>query len=256
MRSLIERQGGVATVAPSMREIPIDQNPAAFAFAEALFAGTIDAVVFLTGVGARSLLEVLESRHSRDEIVTALAKRTIVVRGPKPVAVLRDWNIRIDHRAPEPNTWRELLATIDAEVPVSGRTVAIQEYGLPNEELYTELRGRGATVTPVPVYRWELPDDVAPLQAAIEVAVADGFDLFLFTSAQQVHHVLEVAEGLGLKAAWLDAVRRGTVGSIGPTCSEALAGEGVRVDFEAAPPKMGQLVKGAIELAATRSKSR
>jgi CarD family transcriptional regulator len=41
MRSLIERQGGVATIAPSMQEVPLDENPAALQFAEQLFAGEI-----------------------------------------------------------------------------------------------------------------------------------------------------------------------------------------------------------------------
>ena len=55
MRSLVERQGGIATIAPSMQEIPLDDNPAAFAFAERLFAGEIDVLILLTGVGTRAL---------------------------------------------------------------------------------------------------------------------------------------------------------------------------------------------------------
>ena len=39
MARLIENHGGVGLVAPSMREIPLKENPAALAFAEELFAG-------------------------------------------------------------------------------------------------------------------------------------------------------------------------------------------------------------------------
>ncbi|MGE3579150.1 MAG: hypothetical protein AB7I25_11890, partial [Vicinamibacterales bacterium] len=39
MASLITTYGGVPTVAPSMREVPIGENPAALAFADAVVRG-------------------------------------------------------------------------------------------------------------------------------------------------------------------------------------------------------------------------
>ena len=100
MRCLLERQGMSATIAPSMREVPLEENPDAFAFADRLFAGTIDIVILLTGVGTRALAEVLATRHDPGEFLTALQKCTIIVRGPKPAAVLREWKVRIDHQVP------------------------------------------------------------------------------------------------------------------------------------------------------------
>lgn len=249
MRSLIERQGGVAFLAPSMQEIALDQNPAVFRFLEELTAGRIHIVIFLTGVGARGLLEVVESKIPRAEFFAQLARCTIVVRGPKPVAVLREWGVRIDHRAPEPNTWRELLGTLDAEVPLAGKSVAVQEYGKPNEELYTALTSRNATVLPVPVYRWALPDDLAPLQTAVRKLIAGDFDLLLITSAQQIHHLLLVAEQLDLREACVAAAQKCLIGSIGPTATETLQELGLQVDIEPSHPKMGTLVKEALEAA-------
>src|SRR5258708_6623515 len=153
MRSLLERQGMVATIAPSMREVPLEENPEAFAFADRLFAGTIDIVILLTGVGTRALAEVLATRHDPAEFLAALQKCTIIVRGPKPAAVLREWKVRIDHHVPEPNTWRDLVAMLDAKLPVAGKRVAVQEHGEPNPELYEALQQRGAEVIRVPAYR-------------------------------------------------------------------------------------------------------
>lgn len=252
MRSLLERHGAHATVAPSMREVPLDRNPEALQFGEALLAGRIDTVVFLTGVGARALLEVLETKYSRESVFAALNAKRIVVRGPKPVAVLREWGVRVDHRAPEPNTWRELLATLEADVPLQGSTLALQEYGTPNHELTAALEGDGASVMRVPVYRWELPEDTGPLRRAVEATIAGEFDALLFTSAQQVHHVLQMADESGGRDAWLAAANRTLVGSIGPTCSETLREEGLNVAVEASPPKMGHLVKAVMELAESR----
>ena len=249
MQSLIERLGGEAIIAPSLREIPLGNNPGALDFAAQLFAGRIDVMVFLTGVGARALLEVVELRFPREQFLSTLGNCVTVVRGPKPAAVLREWGVRIDHRVPEPNTWRELLQTLDASVPVSGRRVAVQEYGQPNSQLYAALEERGAFVTPVPVYRWELPEDLAPLESAIHRTIAGDFHILMWTSAQQVRHVLQVAEQLGVLEAWRAAASRTIMASIGPTCTEALAEERLPADFEPTHPKMGSLVKEAIAAA-------
>lgn len=249
IRALLEKQGAVATVAPSMQEVPISDNPAAFAYAEELLAGKIDVMVFLTGVGARALLEALETRYRREDIFAAWDKCVIVVRGPKPVAVLREWNVRIDHRAPEPNTWRELLATLDAAVPLTGRRVAVQEYGVPNTEFYRQLEARGASVLSVPVYRWAFPDDTEPLRQAVEQTIAGAFDVLMFTSANQLHNVVEMADRMGRKQDWLDAAKRCTIASIGPTASETIHSYGLPVHIEPEHPKMGPLVKETMERA-------
>ncbi|MCX7410058.1 MAG: uroporphyrinogen-III synthase [Planctomycetales bacterium] len=247
MRSLIERHGGVATVAPSMREIPLEENPAALAFGEELLAGRIDVVVFLTGVGATALMETLETRWPRAEIVSALERCITVVRGPKPTVVLSKWGLRIDHRAPEPNTWRELLSTLANAVDLSGRRIAIQEYGKPSDELYRALESRGASLLPVPVYRWALPVETAPLRDAVQRTIAGDFDVILFTSAQQLHSVLEIASESGLSSEWLAAANRCVVASIGPTATETLVEGGLGVDLQPSHPKMGPLVKEALE---------
>lgn len=247
IRSLIERHGGVATVAPSMREIPLDENPAAFAFGAELLAGRVDILLLLTGVGTRALMDVLETKNSREEILAALGKCCLVVRGPKPAAVLREWKLRIDHQVPEPNTWRDLLTLLDERVPVPGKTVAVQEYGQPNSELYAGLTERGAHVVAVPVYRWALPEDIAPLRSAVRATIDGHFDVLLITSAQQVHHILQVAEADGLKDAWLAAARRCVIASIGPTASETLVSLGLPPNLEPEHPKMGHLVRAAAE---------
>src|SRR5690606_707660 len=50
---LIRRNGGEPFVAPSMREVPLERNEAAFQFAERLLSGEFDMMIFLTGVGTR-----------------------------------------------------------------------------------------------------------------------------------------------------------------------------------------------------------
>jgi uroporphyrinogen-III synthase len=251
MRSLIERQGAAATVVPSMREVPLDSNSPVFTFAESLLAGKIDVVVFLTGVGARALLEAAATRFDREAVLAALRRVTVAVRGPKPSAVLREWQVPIAIRAEEPNTWRELLAAMAAAGAITSKRIAVQEYGRPSAEFAEELTHRGATVEPVPVYRWALPEDVEPLRAAVRDTIAGKFDVLLFTSAHQLECVLEVADNLGEAETWRTAAARCVVGSIGPTASETIREHGLPVDVEAVPTRMGQLVVQTLAAAPT-----
>lgn len=247
MRSLIARHGAAATVAPSMQEVPLADNEAVFRFGEELLVGRIDAVVFLTGAGCEATLNALQTRWLLSDVLAFLDQRQIIVRGPKPAAVLKKHGVRVDLKAPEPNTWREVVAAIRQAGDLSGKVIAVQEYGKPNEALYDELRSLGASVWPVPVYRWTLPDDVAPLQAAIASALNGEFDVFAFTSAQQVENVLTVAGDLDLQERLATAMQRGVIVSIGPTCSEALREHCLPPDLEASPPKMGPMIRLAVE---------
>src|SRR4029077_20883564 len=75
---LIRRQGGDPFVAPSMRETPIENNPEAFDFAELLFRGEFDMMIFLTGVGTRALDKVLAAHYPPETFAEALREITIV----------------------------------------------------------------------------------------------------------------------------------------------------------------------------------
>lgn len=247
--SLIERQGGQPVSAPSMREIPIEHNPAAILVIHDLIANRFAAMILLTGVGTESLFDVARSQNLYEPLLHALERTTLIIRGPKPAAVLGRVGLKYGVRAPEPNTWRELLAAIDqAGIDLQGKAVAVQEYGLPNARLYVELEARGAIVTPCPVYRWDLPEDTGPLEAALRQTANGLIDSVLFTSANQVSSVLTVAERIGVLDAFRAAVAdRTLVVSIGPTCSEALIDNGFPVHAEASPTKMGPLVRAAME---------
>jgi uroporphyrinogen-III synthase len=248
MSRLIETYGGKPLHAPAMREVPLSSNPEALQFGEALFEGKFDVVVFLTGAGARALSKVLEAVHSTEKFVEALRKISVVARGPKPVAVLREWNVPVAIAAPEPNTWREVLQAIDdKKLDLRDKHVAVQEYGVSNPELLSGLRDRGALVTPVPVYQWDFPEDQAPLRAAVNSIIARRIDVALFTTSVQVNHLFQMAEQVGKKDALKAGLENVMKASIGPTTSEVLRSYGLSIDLEASHPKMGFLVKEAAE---------
>ena len=252
---LIQTYNGVATVAPSMREVPRESNQEALAFGDALLAGAFDVVIFLTGVGTRALLAVVETAHKREDYVAALRRIPVVARGPKPVAALREIGITPAITAPEPNTWHELLGALDEVDKVTdglrlrGARVAVQEYGVSNPELLAGLEERGARVTRVPVYLWALPEDLAPLRVATQMIADGAVDVVLFTTAVQAIHLIQIAAEMKLEQAVKRGLSRAVVASIGPTTSEELHRQGIRADLEPSHPKMGFLVKETAEAA-------
>jgi uroporphyrinogen-III synthase len=257
MRSLIERQGGTCVSAPSMREVPVELDAEARAAVERVLGGRIDLLVFLTGVGCRTLRDAIAvaGLASEEVWVEALRRTRIVVRGPKPIAVLKEWKVPFAAAAEEPNTWRELLAAIDAAFGESlrGWTIGLQEYGIANPRLLAALGDRGATVLPIRVYAWAPPEDPAPLATALRDLAARGADAVLFTSGNQVHAVFAAARALGLEDAMRTALAATVVGSIGPMCSEQLRELGIEPSLEPEHPRMGQLVKETLRTVASRA---
>lgn len=250
MHRMIARFGGEPSVSPSLREVPVGHNRAAIDFANRLMTGGIDVVIFLTGVGTRHLVTQVERHVDRARFLAAMSDTTTVARGPKPLAALKELGIVPTIVVPEPNTWRELLATLDEKHPVANLTIGLQEFGLANRSLVAGLEARGATVESVHVYDWALPEDCGPLQRNIERIVAGEIDVALFTSAGQVINLLRLADEIGLADKLRDAFRTVAVASIGPSTSEMLRNEELPVDFEPSRPKMGHLVTEAAERAA------
>ena len=258
MRRMIEKFGGVPHVSPSMREVPIDPNHEAIDFAHAVMTGEISVVVLMTGVGFRYLIKSIEKHVDLRRFLDSLSDITTVCRGPKPVAAMREYHLRPTHRVPEPNTWRELLQTIDASVPVANQVVGLQEYGVTNASLVAGLEARGAIVRPLRVYGWDYPEQTDPLSRNVDRLCAGEIDVIMLTSAHQAVNLFRMAETKHRADQLRDALGRIVVASIGPTTTSMLEEMDIRVDFEPSHPKMGHLVSETAaqsdELCARRSR--
>jgi uroporphyrinogen-III synthase len=240
-----------------MREVPLEENTAARELVARLEAGAIDDVLLLTGVGLRTLIDAVADVTPAERLAQLLGSANLVARGPKPVAELRKLGLAPDVRVPEPNTWHEVLAALDAEAPVRGKRVAVLEYGKPNDELTRALAQRGADVMRVALYRWALPQDTGPLEQAVARLASGDAGYVLFMSSRQVDHAMEVAAAQGVADDVRERAATLVYGSIGPVCSDALAQHGLPVDLEPEHPKMGHLVvaiarRGGALLAAKR----
>lgn len=243
---LLQRQGARTLSAPSMQEVPLENHSEVFSFSEQLFAGEIDILLCMTGVGTDMLVDIMKTRYDWKKIRQSLSDILVVSRGPKPAKVLRKLDIPIDIKVPEPNTWKELLEALDSHektFDLHDKKVAIQEYGETNQDLNKELIKRGAELVQTPIYRWALPDDLEPLKEGIRAIVNGNTDAVLFTSKTQADHVMQVADMMGSQEELKEALRNVFVASIGPVCSGGLKSHGIHIDFEPSRPKLAVFIR-------------
>lgn len=243
---LIRQAGGKPVNAPSMREIPLEHNTEALRFATLLLAGWIDVLVLMTGVGTRLLVKTIATTYDTREFIEALRSVKLVALGPKPAAALQDMGLAPAILVPEPYTWKDLLTRLDEKYQVDQKRVAIQEYGNSNPDLIKGLEERGAEIVAVPLYRWDLPEDLQPLHQAIRDIIAGEspcVDFALFTSGIQVQHLFKVAKMDGVERKLQEAFKRICIGSVGPVASRAIVEQGLTVDYEPDRTNMVHLVR-------------
>ncbi len=244
IEKLIRYHKGNPRVAPSMRELPEAESPDISSFSKQLFDGNIDLLILMTGVGTRFLSNLVIDEFGRGRYLEALRNTNILARGPKPVAALRELNIKADITVPEPNTWRDILKTIEDEnLDIEGKNVFVQEYGVSNKKFTDSLKSLGANVKTITIYKWALPEDINPLRDAIKSISKGKEDCLLFTSSQQVVNLLKIAAEDGLESSLRNGAKNALIASIGPTTTETLNDKGFSVDYEPNSPKMGNLVR-------------
>lgn len=242
---MIARQGGEPIEAPTLREVPLRGPSGIDALEKDLQAQTPLLLVLLTGVGTELLVEGMSEALPRARAIALLssATTTIVCRGPKPHAALKGFGIKPAVVVGEPNTWRDVLREIDERDLLQRRPAYVQEYGRTNAELVQGLTERGAArVRQIKTYAWTLPDDLAPLHAAIERISAGDAEVALFTSGIQLTHLLQVAEERGQTPQLYRGLERMVIASVGPLTTESLVAAGLRPDIEPEHPKLGHLM--------------
>jgi uroporphyrinogen-III synthase len=241
LADLVARRGGVPFHAPALAELP-DLDPKAIeALVRSLEAQPAQLAVFQTGAGTRALFAATDSLGLTNKFLQILEKTVVAVRGPKPTAALRARGVRIDRSAADPFTTRELVESI-RDVALERARVIVQRHGAVNVELDRALEARGATVVEIPVYRWSLPEDTAPLEALVGALERGEMHAVVLTNAEQVRNLFVVAERLGRAQSVRAALNRTLVASIGPVASAALRDAGVHVGLESSPPKLGALI--------------
>ncbi len=123
----------------------------------------------------------------------------------------------------------------------------MQLHGEPLPDFTAALRGAGAEVVEVPVYRWVRAEDVRPLRRLVEQVVGGVVDCATFTSAPAVASLLATAREEGRDEALVAALSGPVlVAAVGPVTAAPLERLGVpTVQPERA--RLGALVRTVVE---------
>jgi uroporphyrinogen-III synthase len=240
LADLIQRHNGVPLAAPCLREVHSPDAPSLQRDVARVCEADLGLAIFLTGVGTATVFEAALLMSLEEQLRRRLDQALVVVRGPKPSAVLRRLGVRIDITAPPPNTTSEVVAALDP-LDLGEKTVAVQLYGEPNPSLSQTLRSRGAEVIELAPYVWDRPVDPAPILRLLDALDAGSVDALLITSQAQVENLFGVARDHG-RTPRLEHV---AIGAQGPVAESALARYGLEATFRPAHGHMGALVLAA-----------
>ena len=248
---LLTRRGATILHGPTMTTQYLASDEDLRAATRAVLATPPDYLVATTGIGMRAWLETAAVWGLGDRLLGVLGPARIVARGPKAAAAVQMGGLEVWAKSAteQMDALTELLLAED----LAGRTVVVQEYGMPNPQLTATLRDAGATVQEVPVYRWRVPEDVAPVRRLAEAACEGRVDAITFTSAPAVRNLFAIAAEHGLAGALRDACNGGVVAAcVGPVCADGARQEGIQEPLAPAVGRLGLLVRALSDCLAER----
>lgn len=237
---LLERRGATVVHAPTIRTLPLDDERTLAEATRAVLDGPLDAVVFTTALGARSWVGAAEGLGLDEALLARIAGAELFVRGAKAKGAASTFGLPVTFTSPTSigELRDELLAR-----GVAGRRIAVQLDGSGNEPMLADLEAAGATVVPVPVYRWTGPEDPGPAHRLVRAVVDRRVDAVTFTTRTALAQLLAFAEQDDLRDAFLAACNRTTaVVCVGPVCAATARSLGVAQPIEPKRARLGAMV--------------
>ncbi len=224
--ALLERRGARVLSAPAIRLVPLAEDSDLLAATRQSLEHPIDDVVITTGVGFRGWMAAAEGWGLSGDLGDHLTRARLLTRGPKARGAVRAAGLN-DHWTPATESCEEVKQYLLAQ-DLRGRRIAVQQHGEPLTDFVADLRGAGAEVIEIPVYRWLPYRDPSPLRRLITQTVSGAVDAVAFTSAPAVHAMLGAARAEGVEDALIAAFSGPVVAAcVGPVTAAPLDARGV-----------------------------
>lgn len=219
--SLLEGRGGECMYGATVRTHPIRPEAEIPAATLAFIASPPDIVIVTTGTGVRWWLDAADAMEVGDELNAALARTRIFARGPKAHGAAIAAGLEVEWSAPSGS----IAETLDhvASIIEPRHRVAVQVDGSPHQPIIGQIEALGAQVTAVPVYRWTLPEDLAPAQALVHAVCERRLHAVTFTSRAAGENFARIATDMGL----FDEVRLALLDDVLACCVGAVCAEGL-----------------------------
>ncbi len=214
-------------------------------FIEEAIAGKFAVVIFYTGIGIQAVLDAAQHLDKYDALKDALARMTVIARGPKGKGALKRHNLTPDFLADPPTT--EGLIKLVEGLDVRGKGAAVALAGdQPSSGLAKALERGGGQVYQFAPYHYRLPEDLSEIRAFMQRLLAGEIGLLAFTTPPQVTILMDAAEKLGLVQNLRETMNSSvTVAAVGTVTAGTLARYGVKVSVR--PPDEDETMMGLVE---------
>ncbi len=245
---LFRTRGATVLHAPTMHTVDLTADVGLRATTESVIASPPAWTVATTGFGMRLWFEAADAWGVGDALAGALATGRVVARGPKAQSACRQRGLEVTWRAPG-ESMPEVVDWLRAQDGIGDATLAVQLFDPADHPSTTDLASFAGEVVPVAVYRWRLPDDLAPVVDLAHRIAERRVDAVTFTSQPAVRFLMEVAERAGVADALVGACNAGDVlpVCVGPVCAEAIEEAGIHTAIWPEPYRLVPMVKIAEE---------
>lgn len=243
---LLRRRGATVVHGPTIETRNLADSAALSRASQALIDRPPAMLLATTGLGIRSWFEAADGSGQGDRLRSALANTEILARGPKAAGALHTAGLWCSWQAPGERN-EDLLAHLTGR-RLDGLRVAVQLDGGDRAPLVRDLRGLGADVVEVPVYRWMMPSEPARAHRLIDAIVDGRIDAMTVTSAPALGNMLRLAAGRPDEATFrFRLTAQVLVAVVGPVCAEFARRHGVEPGVVPSRFRIGPLVKSLAE---------
>lgn len=242
---LLRRRGATVLEGPTVRTLPLGDPDALREAIDSLLADPPEVTVFLTALGARGLFAAADSQGLDLDLTAAVSQSTIVARGLKASGAATALGLDVAWTAPSERS-AEVLERL-APLARRGARIAVQRDGAHRAELAEALAAEGADAVDIPVYRWELPDDLGPALRLVDEVCERRVDAVTFTSRPALQNLLAIADEGGrageLRAAFDD---RSLPVCVGPVCDESARAAGLARTVVPPHARLGSMIQALV----------
>jgi uroporphyrinogen-III synthase len=243
---LLVRRGAHVLHGPVIHTLPLGPDDDLRGATAQVIERQPDYVIANTGIGIRGWMTAAAAWGWDENLTAALGTARVLARGPKAAGALHALGVDVWWRAPR-ESLSEVVDRLLAE-PLRGRTVAFQLHGGDTPEVTEAIRGAGARVIEIPVYRWQLPDERAAPYALIDRVCNGDVDAVTFTTGPAVENLLELGRERDLEVALRDALNgRVLAAVIGPYCAAVARQFGLDDIVEPVAARLGSMVRTLTE---------
>lgn len=225
---IIEAVGGITR--PFLLSQKPDTREQANEFANRILTADIDTVIFVTGIGVRTIIDQASKSVDQQRFLDCLADIHTVAGSQSAVNALQQFEITPKISVHSSHSWRDILIALDRSFPVVNQSIALEE----SESIYSLISGleaRGARVAKIPLFTAPSSTWNPVATDFFEQLEAGEFHIILFPSPENAVRFCTLAKQFGRAKLTPHLLDNHLVLAIGKGTAEILTNRGFTVDY-------------------------